>query len=67
LEFVTLLSLLLWIASVTLWIQSRIADLAFLHAGEKDIDVRSFGARSRETASPFADLLGYVLICTELP
>jgi hypothetical protein len=41
LEFVTLLSLLLWIASVTLWIQSRIADLTFLHFGHKQVYVRS--------------------------
>jgi hypothetical protein len=41
LELVTLLSLLLWIASATLWIQSRIVELTFLHSGQKDLLVRS--------------------------
>jgi hypothetical protein len=41
LEFLTLLSLLLWIASVALWIQSRIVDQQILHVGQKQIVVCS--------------------------
>jgi hypothetical protein len=41
LGFLTVLSLLLAIASAALWIQSRIVDLTFLHFGQKQMYVRS--------------------------